>query len=49
MRERVEHLTDEYFYRPWEIFTDEKLDDFQQLLENFREQLHRFGKMPSTE
>lgn len=48
MRERVEVLTDEYFYRPWEIFTDEKLDDFHHLLENFREQLHRFGKMSSN-
>lgn len=48
MRERVEVLTDEYFYRPWEIFTDDKLDDFHHLLENFREQLHRFGKMSSN-
>lgn len=49
MRERVEKLTDEYFYRPWEIFTDDKLDDFQHLLEPFREQLHRFRKLSSAE
>lgn len=45
MRERVERLTDHYFYGPWQILSEDKLDDFYQQLELFREQLHQFAKV----
>jgi len=43
-REQVEHLTDEYFYRPWSVLTDDELDEFYDLLTKLHEQLIVFKK-----
>ena len=49
MRERVENLTNHYFYRPWEILAEDKLEEFYHQLELLREQLHHFAKVqPAT-
>jgi hypothetical protein len=44
MHRRVEQLTDEYFYRPWAIFSQSNLDELYGLLEKLREQLHAVKK-----
>jgi hypothetical protein len=44
LREQVEKLTDEYFYCPWEIFSQSELDELYNLLTKLREQLHGFKK-----
>lgn len=44
LREKVEKLTDEYFYRPWATFPPNELDEFYDLLLKLREQLNRFKK-----
>jgi len=44
LREKVEKLTDEYFYRPWATFPPNELDEFYDLLVKLREQLIRFKK-----
>jgi len=44
LREQVEKLTDEYFYRPWVTFSTNELDEFYDLLTKLREQLHAFKK-----
>ena len=44
LREKVEKLTDEYFYRPWATFPPTELDEFYELLVKLREQLIRFKK-----
>lgn len=44
LREKVEKLTDEYFYRPWATFPPNELDEFYDRLMKLREQLIRFKK-----
>jgi len=44
MHEQVEKLTDEYFYRPWEMFSQNELDEFYDLLTQLREQLQGVKK-----
>jgi hypothetical protein len=44
MHDQVEELTDEYFYRPWSIFSQDELDELYGLLEKLREQLHGVKK-----
>ena len=44
MYQQVEKLTDEYFYRPWAIFSQNELDEIYDLLEKLREQLHGVKK-----
>jgi len=44
LREQVEKLTDEYFYRPWATFSPNELDEFYNLLMRLREQLHGFKR-----
>jgi hypothetical protein len=44
LREQVEKLTDEYFYRPWATFSPDELDELYNLLTNLREQLHGFKR-----
>ena len=44
LREQVEKLTDEYFYRPWATFSPNELDELYNLLTNLREQLHGFRR-----
>lgn len=44
LREQVESLTDEYFYRPWATFSPNELDELYNLLTNLREQLHGFKR-----
>ena len=44
IREQVERLTDEYFYRPWSVLTDEELDELYSLLSNLHEHLIVFKK-----
>ena len=44
LREQVEKLTDEYFYKPWATFSSNELDEFYNLLMKLREQLHGFKK-----
>ena len=45
MHEKVEKLTDEYFYRTWSAFSQNELDEFHSLLEKLREQLQGVKKM----
>jgi hypothetical protein len=44
LREQVEKLTDEYFYCPWQVFSQSELDELYNLLTKLREQLHGFKK-----
>ena len=44
LREHVEHLTNEYFYRPWSVFTPAELDEFYSLLTRLNNQLRSFRK-----
>jgi hypothetical protein len=44
LREQVDKLTDEYFYRPWAKFSPDELDELYNLLTNLREQLHGFKR-----
>jgi hypothetical protein len=44
IREQVERLTDEYFYHPWSVLTDQELDEFHVLLTKLHEQLSAFKK-----
>jgi hypothetical protein len=45
MHAQVEKLTNEYFYRPWAMFSSNELDELYGLLEKLREQLHAVKKM----
>jgi len=44
LREQVEKLTEEYFYRPWVMFSRGDLDELYNLLWKLREQLHEFKR-----
>lgn len=44
LREQVEHLTNEYFYRPWSVLTQEELEGLYSLLTTLNHELHAFGK-----
>jgi hypothetical protein len=44
IREQVEQLTDEYFYRPWSVLASEELDMFYTLLTKLHEQLVVYKK-----
>jgi hypothetical protein len=44
MRAQVERLTDEYFFRPWSVLTEEELEELHALLTTLREQLVVFRK-----
>lgn len=44
LREQVENLTDEYFYRPWSVLKREELDELYGLLTKLRERLREFRK-----
>jgi helix-turn-helix protein len=44
LRQQVEQLTDEYFYRPWSVFTQAELDELYNLLKKLREELDAYGK-----
>lgn len=48
IREQVERLTDEYFYRPWSVLTKDELDELYMLLTKFREQLIVFRKAKAS-
>lgn len=41
---QTEQLTDEYFYAPWSIMTQDELDELYDLLLKLREQLNAFRK-----
>jgi hypothetical protein len=45
MYAQVEKLTDEYFYRPWAMFSHDELDELYGLLAKLREQMHGVKKM----
>jgi len=45
MHELVDNLTDEYFYRPWAVFSSNELDELYALLQGFREQLQSVKKL----
>jgi len=45
IRARVEHLTDEYFYHPWSVMTQEELDDLYNLLTKLHDQLIAYKKL----
>jgi DNA-binding MarR family transcriptional regulator len=47
VREGVERLTDEHFYRPWSVLTDEELDELFPLLTKLHEKLIIFKKTVS--
>ena len=44
LRQQVEQLTDEYFYRPWSGCTQAELDEMYDLLTKLREELGSYGK-----
>lgn len=44
LREKVETLTNEYFYRPWSVLTQEELDELFGLLTKLHEQLMFYRK-----
>jgi len=44
LRSQVEHQTDEYFYRPWSVLTEEDLDELYALLIKLHEKLIEFKK-----
>lgn len=44
LRDKVEHQTDKYFYRPWSVLTDEELAELHSLLMKLHEQLTVFRK-----
>jgi len=44
LRTQVECLTDEYFYRPWSVLTDNELDELFNLLTKLHEKLIEFKK-----
>jgi hypothetical protein len=44
MRARVEKLTEEYFYAPWQDLAPPELDEVHDLLSSLREELHEFRK-----
>jgi hypothetical protein len=44
LRQQVEQLTDEYFYRPWSVFTQAELEEMYDLLTKLREKLGSYGK-----
>jgi hypothetical protein len=44
IREKVEKLTDEYFYRSWSVLTAEEIDELYTLLEKLRDQLIAFKR-----
>lgn len=45
LREQVENLTDEYFYRPWAVLNRQELDEFYELLTKLRDDLRSFRKV----
>lgn len=44
LREQAEHLTNEYFYRPWSVFSREEADQLYELLTKLRDQLIVYNK-----
>ena len=44
LREQVENLTNEYFYRPWSVLTQDELDELYGLLTKLHEQLLAYKK-----
>jgi hypothetical protein len=44
LREQVESQTDEYFYRPWSVLTQEELDELYDLLVKLRDRLRELRK-----
>ncbi len=44
MQEKVETLTDNYFYAPWQVLNQVEIDDLIQLMENAREVLHAMAR-----
>jgi len=44
LREKVENLTNEYFYRPWSVLVQEELDELYALLTKLHEQLMAYKK-----
>ena len=44
IREQVERLTDEQFFRPWSVLTDSEIDELYSLLEKLRDQLTVYKK-----
>ena len=47
IREQVEKLTDEYFYRPWSVLTGEEINSLYALLTKLRDQLIVYRKSKS--
>jgi hypothetical protein len=45
IREQADHLTNEYFYAPWSVLTQDERDELYDLLLKFREQLNSFRKV----
>jgi hypothetical protein len=45
IREQVEQLTDEYFYRPWSVLVADELDELYTQLTKLHDQLIAFKKM----
>ena len=44
LRKQAEQLTNEYFYRPWSVLTQEELNQLYDLLTKLRDQLHVYRK-----
>ena len=49
LREKVEQLTDEYFYGPWTVLTNDETDELFALLTKLREQLIEYKKAKESD
>ncbi|MCI0551443.1 MAG: hypothetical protein L0287_10835 [Anaerolineae bacterium] len=45
LREQVERLTNEYFYKPWSVIEQDELDEMYDLLTKLRDQLRDYKKV----
>ncbi|HKY56314.1 MAG TPA: hypothetical protein VJM08_18500, partial [Anaerolineales bacterium] len=45
LREQVERLTNEYFYRPWSVLGQDELSEMYDLLTRLRDQLRNYKKV----
>ena len=45
LREQVEGLTNEYFFRPWSVMNQNELDEMYDLLTKLRDQLREYKKL----
>jgi hypothetical protein len=45
LREQAERLTNEYFFKPWSVMTEDELGEMYDLLTKLRDQLRDYKKV----